>query len=411
MDRSTLVPPFWIMRLRRDNRQRMHSLRTSNHTRLLAGLLALAACVAGAHAAPPAAASTSSRAATTKAKLAGVRAEIAKIAAAQRQTATRRDAINVRLAEQATELNHVAKAVRETDAGIAAKTASMADLEARRRQLEARVSGQRAALAELLRAVYTLDHGSNLSLLLGGDDTGRIDRALAYSRYFQHDRSARIRDLLAEVAQLDQVKASIETETAALRRQRDQRAAQSAQLEQARAAQQALLVDADRTLAQQKDKLAALRRDAEALDRLLKQLQNVFSDIPAQVGNHTPFAQLRGKLAWPVAGTPHASPGSLGAGVVIVATPGAAVHAVAYGRVAWADFMRGYGFLVIVDHGGGWMSLYGGNESASVEAGDWVKPGQTIATVARNPEQGGAWFGLRHNGKPVDPQGWFAARR
>jgi septal ring factor EnvC (AmiA/AmiB activator) len=96
--------------------------------------------------------------------------------------------------------------------------------------------------------------------------------------------------------------------------------------------------------------------------------------------------------------------------VVIAAKPGAEVRAVAYGRVAWADFMRGYGMLVIIDHGGGWMSLYGGNESAAVSAGDWVRPGQPIATVARNSEQGGAWFGLRHDGKPVDPHGWFAKR-
>jgi septal ring factor EnvC (AmiA/AmiB activator) len=97
--------------------------------------------------------------------------------------------------------------------------------------------------------------------------------------------------------------------------------------------------------------------------------------------------------------------------MVLAAKPGSSVRAVAYGRVAWADFMRGYGILVIIDHGGGWMSLYGGNESVAVEAGEWVQPGQAIATVARNSEQGGAWFGLRHGGQPVDPSGWFATRR
>jgi septal ring factor EnvC (AmiA/AmiB activator) len=76
--------------------------------------------------------------------------------------------------------------------------------------------------------------------------------------------------------------------------------------------------------------------------------------------------------------------------------------------VAWANFMRGYGMLVIVDQGDGWMSLYGGNEAALVEVGDWVRPGQPIATVGRDPEQGGAWFGLRRDGKSVDPHGWFA---
>ena len=346
-----------------------------------------------------------------KARLAAVRAEIAKIAEAQHATAAKRDAINAQLAGQAAQLNQAANAVRETDAAIAAKTASLADLERQRAQIEASLAGQRAALAELLRAAYTLSRGSDLAMLLGDDDIAKVDRALAYSRYFQHDRVAHIRALLGQAAQLDQVKASIEADAAALRQQRDQRASQVTQLEQARDAQRKLLAEASGQLAQQKDKLAALQRDAAALDQLLKQLQNVFADIPAQLGKSIPFGELRGKLPQPVAGKSRSGSGTLTQGVVIAARPGAEVRAVAYGRVAWADFMRGFGMLVIIDHGGGWMSLYGGNESASVSAGDWVKPGQPIATVARDPEQGGAWFGLRHDGKPVDPHVWFAAQR
>lgn len=374
--------------------------------------LAAASLGTGATASPatPPAVASSGREAATRAQLDVVRAEITKIAADQHATAAKRDAINAKLAAQAAQLNDAANVVRETDTAIVAKSATLADLQRQRAQLDANLSGQRAALADLLRATYTLNRGSDLSLLLGDDNIAKIDRALAYSRYFQHNRVARIRVLLGEVAQLDKLEASIESETEALQQQRDQRAAQTAQLEQVRDAQQTLLAQADAQLTQQKDKLATLQHDAEALNRLLKQLQNVFADIPAQLGKNTPFAKLRGKLAWPVAGTPHNGTGSLAHGIVIAAQPGAEVNAVAYGRVAWADFMRGYGMLVIVDQGDGWMSLYGGNESALVEAGDWVKPGQPIATVGHDPEQGGAWFGLRRAGKTVDPQGWFAAK-
>jgi len=374
-------------------------------------LLGSAAICPGARAAPAApASSTSAREVVTRAKLTEVRAEIARIADAQHATATKRDAINAKLAAQATQLNQAANAVRESDTSIAAKTAALADLEQQRTALEQKLSGQRTALADLLRAVYTLNRGTDLAMLLGDDDIAKIDRALVSSRYFQHDRVARIRTLLGEVAQLDEVKTSIETEATALKQQRDQRAAQAAGLEQARDAQQKLLAQANAQLAQQKDKLASLQHDADALNELLKQLQNVFSDIPAQLGKNTPFAKLHGKLPWPVAGTPRNGSGALALGLVIAAKPGTEVRAVAYGRVAWADFMRGYGMLVIIDHGGGWMSLYGGNESAAVSAGDWVRPGQAIATVARNSEQGGAWFGLRHDGKSIDPHGWFARR-
>ncbi|HEX5354414.1 MAG TPA: peptidoglycan DD-metalloendopeptidase family protein [Rhodanobacteraceae bacterium] len=358
----------------------------------------------------PATASSSDRQAATRTQLAAVRAKIARITAAQHATAAKRGAINAKLAGQAAQLGKAANALRGTQAAIAAKTAALADLEQQRTQLEQKLSDQRAALAGLLRAVYTLDRGSDLALLLGDVDVAKVNRALVYSHYFQHDRIARIRKLSGEAAQLEQVKASIETEAVALQRQRDQGVAQTKQLEQARDAQRALLAEANRQLVQQKDKLAALRQDADALNQLLQRLRDVFADIPAHLGD-TPFAKLRGKLAWPVTGAPHEGTGTLANGIVIITKPGAEVRAVAYGRVAWASFMRGYGMLVIIDQGGGWMSLYGGNEATLVSVGDWVRPGQPIATVGRDPEQGGAWFGLRKGGKPIDPQGWFASHR
>lgn len=390
---------------------RTHSLPTC----LLAiavGAAALACCRAHAADAPPAPAASAGppSEAATRAQLAAVRAQLVRIAQAQRATAAERDAINAKLAEQAGELSATADALRDTDAGIATQTETLAGLQSRRAQLEGKLASQRAALADLLRAVYTLDQGSDVSLLLGDEDLAKIDRALAYSRYFQRDRIARIRGLLGELAQMDKLGASIASATAALQQQRQQRAAQAAQLEQARDAQRKLLAEADARLSRQKDKLASLQHDAQALDRLLRQLQNVFADIPPQIGSDKPFAQLRGQLPQPVAGTPREGTGTLAHGIVIAARPGAEVRAVAYGRVAWADFMRGYGMLVIIDQGEGWMSLYGGNEAALVSAGDWVKPGQVIATVSRDPEQGGAWFGLRHAGQPVDPRGWFAAK-
>ena len=390
-----------------------HSL-PSSRWRWALVFAALTAGAPGVYAAAPASsepATRTAREAAAQTQLAKVRAEIAQIASAQHATAAKRDALDAKLAAQAVELNQAATAVQATDTAIAEKSAALNGLEQQRAQLAASLASQRAALAELLRAAYTLNRGSDLSLLLGDDDIAKIGRALAYSRYFQHDRIDRIRTLLGAVAHLDQVKTSIEEATAALQQQRTQRVAQVAALERARDAQQALLAAADAQLAQQKDKLAALQRDASALDALLKQLQNVFADIPAQLGKNVPFAQLRGKLPWPAAGQPRRGSGTLAQGVVLAAKPGSSVHAVAYGRVAWADFMRGYGILVIIDHGGGWMSLYGGNESVAIEVGEWVQPGQAIATVARNSEQGGAWFGLRHDGQPVDPSGWFATRR
>jgi septal ring factor EnvC (AmiA/AmiB activator) len=139
-------------------------------------------------------------------------------------------------------------------------------------------------------------------------------------------------------------------------------------------------------------------------------LKDVFADIPKQLGAEKPFAQMKGDLPWPASGAVRAGSGVLEHGLLIGARPGTAVHAVAYGRVAWADFMRGFGELVIVDHGGGYMSLYGNNEAALVEVGDWVKPGQSIATVGRGQQQAGAYFEIRKDGKPVDARDWLKKR-
>ncbi|MER3546828.1 MAG: peptidase M23, partial [Rhodanobacteraceae bacterium] len=140
-------------------------------------------------------------------------------------------------------------------------------------------------------------------------------------------------------------------------------------------------------------------------------LKDVFADIPKQLGVEKPFAQLHGQLPWPVPGRAHAGDGPLAHGLLIAAAPGTVVHAIAYGRVAWADFMRGYGELVIIDHGNGWMSLYGNNEAALVEDGDWVKPGQPVAKVGRGEAQAGAYFEIRKDGKPVDARGWLKPRQ
>ncbi|HJU06903.1 MAG TPA: peptidoglycan DD-metalloendopeptidase family protein [Rhodanobacteraceae bacterium] len=220
----------------------------------------------------------------------------------------------------------------------------------------------------------------------------------------------RIRSLLGDLSRLEELQRGIQSDQAALQQQRDERAARAQTLQQARDDQQKLLAQADAQLKQQKDQLATLQRQQQDLDRLLEELKDLFADIPKQLGSERPFAQLRGELPWPVAGRARAGDGPLSHGLLIAAEPGTPVRAVAYGRVAWADFMRGYGELVIVDHGNGWMSLYGNNEAALVEDGDWVKPGQPIAKVGRGENQTGAYFELRKDGKPVDARDWLKPR-
>lgn len=165
----------------------------------------------------------------------------------------------------------------------------------------------------------------------------------------------------------------------------------------------------------EESRLRELERNQQDLETLLERLTDVLADIPADLGKHLGVARQKGRIPMPVKGpVRHAFGQSRGGGLhwqgwLIAAVAGSEVSAVAYGRVAFADWLRGYDLLIIIDHGEGFMSLYGHNESLLYEAGDWVEPGEIISVVGvRTGNDQGLYFELRKNGKSVDPAAWLA---
>ncbi len=161
--------------------------------------------------------------------------------------------------------------------------------------------------------------------------------------------------------------------------------------------------------------LEGLQANEKQLQSLLIELQDVLADIPLDPAANTPFSSRKGKLPWPATGRISASFGSTREvgklrwdGVLIEAPEGREVRSVHYGRVAFADWLRGFGLLLIIDHGDGYMSLYGYNQSLFKETGEWVEAGEVIAQVGSSGGRSstGVYFGIRHNGEPVDPKGW-----
>lgn len=385
--------------------------------RVLVRLLALVALTA----AVPAGAQDVSRhkQAEARQQLAELRSKMEALAREQAQTAARRDSANAELARQADALADAARALREADAALAAKQQDLAQLEGQRAGLEQRLSGQRAAIADLLRATYTLGRGTDLRLLLGDQDLAQIARSLAYSKYFQQDRAARVARLMDELVRLQQLEAQITAEQQALSATRAERAGKAEALAAQRAAQKKLVAQADAKYKDETQRLAAMQQNAQSLDRLVDKLQQAIDQAareaernartsPAAPSRAGGKADIRGNLPWPAAGAVV----SYGNGVLIKAQGGSEVHAVARGRVVYAAFLRGYGLLVILNHGDGWLSMYGNNESVLHDVGDQVEAGQAIGTAA--PALGvntGVYFELRHGNKPVDPRGWLAKRR
>ncbi len=238
---------------------------------------------------------------------------------------------------------------------------------------------------------------------------------LAYNRYFQRARVGRIDQLSVDLEQLAKVQDSIRAKTAELASTRDARAAEGEKLEQERGERETLVGALDAKLKEQGARAAALGKDEKALTALIEKLRDVFADIPKQLSGAEPFASERGRLPWPVPGKIARAFGAAdesgrrSSGLLIAAKNGTAVHAVSHGRVVFADWLRGYGLMTIVDHGDGYLSLYGCNETLLKDVGDWVNAGETIATSGASGGQKtpGLYFEVRAKGQPVDPKAWL----
>lgn len=336
-----------------------------------------------------------------------------------------------RIARETTQRDDGARALRAAEVDIAAATRKLADIRGRLRTQQTerrdlaqeteranrRLAGERAALARQVRASYMTGRDELFKLLLSQESPAALGRMLVYFDYYNRARSVRIDAVAGELAQLARLErettqveaelASLEAaqagEVAALERSRDERRAAVAELE-------ADLRDANAAVAK-------LRAEERRLADLVVRLGEVMAGFP--VDTDQPFAQLKGKLPWPVQGRVAGDYGqSRGGGpvkwngVLLEAAAGTPVKAVYHGRVAFADYLQGLGLLVIVDHGGGYMSLYGHNEALLKESGDWVEPGETIAQVGDTGGQTrpGLYFEIRLNGEPVNPNPWIARR-
>ena len=346
-----------------------------------------------------------------KQKLDDVRAEIRRISEAQKQAAAEKNETTAALRSQELKIAATAKDVRSLDQKLEGQQTRLTQMNKDAEKLNASLGSQRDALAALLRSAYMLGRNEELRLLLAHDDIGSVSRLLAYYRYFERARIVEIERLLTDLQALARVQESIETETQKIRETRNVRAQEQDQLESERGERRQVLATLEATLHDQQSRLNALGKDEKGLLQLLEKLKDVFADIPKQIAGAEPFAQLRGQLSMPLHGKLQSAAAEEGDshGVLIAAADGGEVHAVSHGRVVFADWLRGYGLLLIVDHGDAYLSLYGCNETLLKDVGDWVDANEIIATSGSSGGRStpGLYFELRHDGKPMDARAWL----
>jgi septal ring factor EnvC (AmiA/AmiB activator) len=305
--------------------------------------------------------------------------------------------------------------LRDLAAQRRAHEQELAALENQRKEYLASLEQRMDRLAEQLRGAYRSGRQSRMKLVLNQDDPALLGRMMAYYDYFSRAQLRQISLLREALSTLEAMQHTIDRELARLAELTRDQQELLVDLGAQRQERQVLLAKLAEEIGGEEARLRELERNRQDLEALIERLTDVLADIPADLGSHLGVASQKGRLPMPVQGAvEHAfgqgrSGGLHWQGWLIGAQPGAEVIAIAYGRVAFADWLRGYGLLLIVDHGQGFMSLYGHNESLLQEVGAWVEPGEVVSVVGENPGSGqGLYFELRKDGKAIDPAAWLA---
>lgn len=350
-------------------------------------------------------------------ELARLRAQIQGLQARIQHTREQRDDFQRRLRETEKRIGALTRRLQETRRRLARDRRALDRLNRERADGRQRLEAQRHALSAQVRAAYAMGQQQYLKLLLNQEDPAALGRALTYYDYLNRARAQRIAGIQKTLTHLAGIQDKIRQRTRELEALRAAQLADREALVRSRSARAQVLADLDRKVAGQTREIERLRRDADYLVRLIRGLTLYLDELRADRPLTQRFEQLRGKLELPARadllarfGDP--KQGELKwEGLFLAAPAGRQVHAVYRGRVAFADWFGGLGLLIIIDHGDGYMSLYGHNQALYAEVGDWVETGQTISVVGDSGglDRPGLYFEIRHQGVPRNPLLWVRA--
>jgi len=298
-------------------------------------------------------------------------------------------------------------------------------LEARERALKTKLAEQQDALGRVLAARHENNAPDALRLVLSGQDPAEVTRKLYYLSGVSRAVAELVEQFRSGLVDLAQVRAQTRQKAARLAEVEKAQRADRERIVAERAERRRVLARIAGEIRHDRKEIGALRADEARLSRLVEEIGRVLAARPRgyahiervpELGSASgAFDELRGKLRLPVRGeltrrfgTPRKTGGTSLKGIFIRAPEGRPVRAIAAGQVVFADWMRGFGNLLIIDHGEGYLSVYANNESLLKQVGDVVAPGEPVATVGATGgnQESGLYFELRHLGKPFDPLTW-----
>jgi septal ring factor EnvC (AmiA/AmiB activator) len=315
---------------------------------------------------------------------------------------------------EASQINRNLRQLRKKISGVEKKLSSLDKQEV---ELQNDIALQSGAIVDQISAAYKLGNQEPIKLLLNQEDPQKVARVFKYYGYFLQARTEKIQRYMADVDKLAEVIEDINSQKLELTKSRAELESGQKKLSGRVKKRSGTLSKLQASLRTDKKKLGSLQKERGKLEEILSAVEEAVIDMKLPK-NYQPFVSRKGKLKWPLKGRVAHSYGSPRSGELrwegwlISAKAGAAVNAVHNGRVVFSNYLRGFGLLIILDHGDGYMTLYAHNQELLKDTGDWV---QSSETVARAGDTGGLskpalYFEIRKQGKPADPKSWLGSR-
>lgn len=371
----------------------------------------------------------------TRTQLEQLKSEMGKLQGLLRKFKDEHSQLQGDLRKSEVEIGTTQKKIQQIEEQLREQERQLQQMEQQRQELQQSRQTQQQQVSAQVRAAYQLGRQNKLKALLNQEDPNKLSRALVYYDYFNRARAEQIEAYIDVISELDAMQPQIERTAGDLRAARTELDQKRRELLGARRERERALARLASTIQGKDAELKQMTQDRGALEQVLRRLEQASraaaakppaasgkpgAQLPAvtstePVAGNRSFRELRGQLPWPVSGRPSNRFGTQRGnsplrwqGINITAAEGTTVRAIHHGKVVFADWLRGSGLLIIVDHGNGFLSLYAHNQALLRNVGAQVRAGDPIATVGNSggQQQAGLYFEIRHRGVPTDPAQW-----
>ncbi|MEH6448572.1 MAG: peptidoglycan DD-metalloendopeptidase family protein [Oleispira sp.] len=353
-----------------------------------------------------------------QADLAKLQQEINKLQSWLKETESEHDKLNEALRQSDKKIGGIAKKIDDTRALLNQERFRLKKLQAEQSQLRILKAEQKQKLAKQLNGAQKLGNQGSIKVLLNQEDPQQISRMLKYYEYFNQARMASIQTLITNLKRLNNIEAEILKQQNQLIKTENSFLKINKQLNNEKKQHKNLLASLEARRKEKSNDLSQKQKDQKRLQQLINEVATLL-DNSVRKQDARPIRSLKGKLPRPTKGRIVKAFGNNNSqarnkwqGWLMKGYEGSAITAIHHGRIVFSDWLRGFGLLLIIDHGDGYLSLYARNQSLLKSVGDWVYQGENIATLGASGgfKEPRLYFEIRHKGIPLDPAAWLGRK-